>query len=161
MVPRKQAGHMTCTRPQAARQIPLATRASSRHDPERSYSWDLPVCLYCSLKRDQNMGRALRCQQFLDRFWQESLGRKALRNNQTRRQRSKLARRHTLSGARAAIARFGTELNSEPGRNLSGDAKPPHSFGALLDIVPKVGLAPRRLGIAQNFGDQAHVAQRN
>jgi hypothetical protein len=34
MVPRKQAGHMTCTRPQAARQIPLATRASSTHDPE-------------------------------------------------------------------------------------------------------------------------------
>jgi hypothetical protein len=33
MVPRKQAGHMTCTRPQAARQIPLATRASSTHDP--------------------------------------------------------------------------------------------------------------------------------
>ena len=29
--PRKQAGHMTCTRPQAARQIPLATRASSTH----------------------------------------------------------------------------------------------------------------------------------
>ena len=29
MVPRKQAGHMTCTRPQAARQILLATRASS------------------------------------------------------------------------------------------------------------------------------------
>jgi len=29
----KQAGHMTCTRPQAERQIPLATRASSTHDP--------------------------------------------------------------------------------------------------------------------------------
>jgi hypothetical protein len=34
MVPRKQAGHMTCTRPQAARQLLLATRASSKHDPE-------------------------------------------------------------------------------------------------------------------------------
>jgi hypothetical protein len=33
MVPRKQAGHMTCTRPQAERQIVLATRASSTHDP--------------------------------------------------------------------------------------------------------------------------------
>jgi hypothetical protein len=32
MEPRKQAGHMTCTRPQAARQISLATRASSTHD---------------------------------------------------------------------------------------------------------------------------------
>ena len=35
MVPRKQAGHMTCTRPQAERQILLATRASSTHDPKR------------------------------------------------------------------------------------------------------------------------------
>src|SRR2546423_10467593 len=34
MVPRKQAGHMTCTRPQAERQILLATRASSTHDPK-------------------------------------------------------------------------------------------------------------------------------
>ena len=33
MVPRKQAGHMTCTRPRAERQILLATRASSTHDP--------------------------------------------------------------------------------------------------------------------------------
>src|ERR1700722_16214967 len=32
-VPRKQAGHMTCPRPQAARQILLAMRASSTHDP--------------------------------------------------------------------------------------------------------------------------------
>jgi hypothetical protein len=32
-VPRKQAGHMTCTRPQAERQNPLATRAPSTHDP--------------------------------------------------------------------------------------------------------------------------------
>ena len=29
----QQAGHMTCTRPQAERQILLATRASSTHDP--------------------------------------------------------------------------------------------------------------------------------
>mgnify|MGYP006886483699 CR=1 FL=1 len=36
MVPRKQAGHMTCTRPQAARQILLAMRASSTHDPIRT-----------------------------------------------------------------------------------------------------------------------------
>ena len=36
MVPRKQAGHMTCTRPQAERQILLATRASSTHDPQRT-----------------------------------------------------------------------------------------------------------------------------
>ena len=36
MVPRKQAGHMTCTRPQAERQILLATRASSTHDPKRT-----------------------------------------------------------------------------------------------------------------------------
>src|SRR5450631_2489066 len=129
--------------------------------PRRSYSRDLPVCLYYSLKRDQNMGRALGCQQFLDRFRQESLGRKALRTDQTRRQRSKLARRHALSGARAAIARFGTELNSERGCNLSGDAKPPHSFGALLDIGPEVRLSPHRPGVAQNFGDQAHAAQRN
>jgi hypothetical protein len=28
MVPRKQAGHMTCTRPQGKRQILLAMRAS-------------------------------------------------------------------------------------------------------------------------------------
>jgi hypothetical protein len=34
MVPRKQAGHMTCTRPQAERQILLAMRASSTHDPQ-------------------------------------------------------------------------------------------------------------------------------
>src|ERR1700745_3663107 len=33
MVPRKQAGHMTCTRPQGERQILLAMRASSTHDP--------------------------------------------------------------------------------------------------------------------------------
>jgi hypothetical protein len=33
MVPRKQAGHMTCTRPRAERQILLAMRASSTHDP--------------------------------------------------------------------------------------------------------------------------------
>jgi hypothetical protein len=33
MVPRKQAGHMTCTRPQAERQNFLAMRASSTHDP--------------------------------------------------------------------------------------------------------------------------------
>jgi hypothetical protein len=38
MVPRKQAGHMTCTRPQAERQILLATRASSTHDPTRKSS---------------------------------------------------------------------------------------------------------------------------
>ena len=31
--PRIQAGHMTCTRPQAARQISLAMQASSTHDP--------------------------------------------------------------------------------------------------------------------------------
>ena len=36
MVPRKQAGHMTCTRPQAERQILLAMRASSTHDPLRT-----------------------------------------------------------------------------------------------------------------------------
>ncbi len=35
MAPREQAGHMTCTRPQAERQIPLATRASSTHEPEQ------------------------------------------------------------------------------------------------------------------------------
>jgi len=34
MVPRKQAGHMTCTRPRAKRQILLAMRASSTHDPK-------------------------------------------------------------------------------------------------------------------------------
>src|SRR5499426_2223993 len=33
VVPRKQAGHMTCTRPSAERQILLAMRASSTHDP--------------------------------------------------------------------------------------------------------------------------------
>ena len=37
MVPRKQAGHMTCTRPQAERQNLLAMRASSTHDPEQTY----------------------------------------------------------------------------------------------------------------------------
>jgi hypothetical protein len=31
--PSCEAGHMTCTRPHAARQIPLAMRASSTHDP--------------------------------------------------------------------------------------------------------------------------------
>jgi hypothetical protein len=36
MVPRKQAGHMTCTRPQAERQILLAMRASSTHDPKET-----------------------------------------------------------------------------------------------------------------------------
>src|SRR5262245_50159017 len=36
MTPRKQAGHMTCTRPQAARQISLATGASSTHDPQQT-----------------------------------------------------------------------------------------------------------------------------
>src|ERR1700747_2813593 len=34
MVPRKQAGHMTCTRPPGKRQILLAMRASSTHDPK-------------------------------------------------------------------------------------------------------------------------------
>jgi hypothetical protein len=42
MVPRKQAGHMTCTRPQAERQILLAMRASSTHDPKATF-WHLPV----------------------------------------------------------------------------------------------------------------------
>jgi len=37
MVPRKQAGHMTCTRPQAERQNLLAMRASSTHDPKRTF----------------------------------------------------------------------------------------------------------------------------
>jgi len=32
-LPHKQAGHMTCTRPHAPRQIPLAIGASSTHDP--------------------------------------------------------------------------------------------------------------------------------
>jgi hypothetical protein len=36
MVPRKQAEHMTCTRPQAERQNLLAMRASSTHDPTRT-----------------------------------------------------------------------------------------------------------------------------
>ena len=35
MAPHKQAGHMTCTRPQAESQNPLAPWASSTHDPER------------------------------------------------------------------------------------------------------------------------------
>jgi hypothetical protein len=39
MVPRKQAGHMTCTRPQAERQILLATRASSTHDSQQTLEW--------------------------------------------------------------------------------------------------------------------------
>jgi len=38
MVPRKQAGHMTCTRPQAERQNLLAMRASSTHDPKLTSS---------------------------------------------------------------------------------------------------------------------------
>ena len=33
MWPQKQAGHMTCTRPHATRQNPLAIRAPSTHDP--------------------------------------------------------------------------------------------------------------------------------
>ena len=37
MVPRKQAGHMTCTRPQAERQILLAMLASSTHDPTAKF----------------------------------------------------------------------------------------------------------------------------
>src|SRR5262249_707149 len=45
MVPRKQAGHMTCTRPQAERQILLATRASSTHDPKPSFT-QAPSCKY-------------------------------------------------------------------------------------------------------------------
>ena len=40
MVPRKQAGHMTCTRPQAERQILLAMRASSTHDPKLKWIVD-------------------------------------------------------------------------------------------------------------------------
>ena len=42
MVPRKQAGHMTCTRPQAERQIILAMRAPSTHDPKGAL--DARVC---------------------------------------------------------------------------------------------------------------------
>ena len=42
--PRKQAGHMTCTRPQAERQIPLATRASSTHDPKVIAATELALC---------------------------------------------------------------------------------------------------------------------
>src|ERR1700704_3614444 len=45
--------------------------------------------------------------------------------------------------------------------DLGGDAKPPHSLGALLHIRPEVGLPPRRLDLAQNLADQAHIAQRN
>src|SRR5262245_52845117 len=37
MTPHKQAGHMTCTRPQAERQNPLAPRASSTHDPYTTF----------------------------------------------------------------------------------------------------------------------------
>ena len=37
-MPHQQAGHMTCTRPQAERQIPLATRASSTHDPIATFA---------------------------------------------------------------------------------------------------------------------------
>jgi len=36
VVPRKQAGHMTCTGPPAERQILLAMRASSTHDPQQT-----------------------------------------------------------------------------------------------------------------------------
>jgi hypothetical protein len=42
MVPRKQAGHMTCTRPPGKRQILLAMRASSTHDPKETLH---PECL--------------------------------------------------------------------------------------------------------------------
>ena len=56
MVPRKQAGHMTCTRPQAERQILLATRASSTHDPGCVKT---PCCCYDSLVilREESMRR--------------------------------------------------------------------------------------------------------
>ena len=47
LMPHQQAGHMTCTRPQAARQIPLATRAPSTHDP--SY------CLICRCYRREGL----------------------------------------------------------------------------------------------------------
>jgi len=43
MVPRKQAGHMTCARPLAERQILFAMRASSTHDPQRAFG----VILIC------------------------------------------------------------------------------------------------------------------
>ena len=49
MVPRKQAGHMTCTRPQAERQILLAMRASSTHDPFETLN---PITNYGSLETD-------------------------------------------------------------------------------------------------------------
>src|SRR6516162_3617516 len=44
MKPRKQAGHMTCTRPRAERQIPLAMRAPSTHDPQATLQprWKAP-----------------------------------------------------------------------------------------------------------------------
>jgi hypothetical protein len=41
-MPHQQAGHMTCTRPQAKRQIPLATRASfsNRSDKRKRKNGD-------------------------------------------------------------------------------------------------------------------------
>ena len=54
MVPRKQAGHMTCTRPRAECQILLAMRASSTHDPKPSlgsiqFSCQWPWIVSCSV----------------------------------------------------------------------------------------------------------------
>ena len=41
MVPRKQAGHMTCTRPLAKRPILLAMRAPSTRDPNETLALDI------------------------------------------------------------------------------------------------------------------------
>jgi hypothetical protein len=68
MVPRKQAGHMTCTRPQAERQNLLAMRASSTHDPKETFAL-LFLAEYstCALQRldvepDQGELRQALCQ---------------------------------------------------------------------------------------------------
>ena len=44
-LPHKQAGHMTCTRPHAPRQIPLAIRASSTDDPDVWTGCYLPLAV--------------------------------------------------------------------------------------------------------------------
>ena len=63
MVPRKQAGHMTCTRPQAERQILLAMRASSTHGPKPAILHAHPVEVRAAFRRSSPLAQLINLRQ--------------------------------------------------------------------------------------------------
>ena len=65
---------MTCTRPQAARQIPLATRAPSTHDPSRS----LITGVVCGVRVEEIEEPMMREIRYLDKLIDELAKGKAM-----------------------------------------------------------------------------------